>query len=88
MCSCLVVSSSVSLTVCPGSANFFARTTVCRWKMEIDLICVPAGVTQSGSSCGSHVSSRCTLVLPGKACSWWKGGECGDLMKYRRVYYV
>ena len=28
----------------------FARTTVCRWKMEIYLICVPAGVTQSGSS--------------------------------------
>ena len=68
--------------------QLFARTTVCRWKMEIYLICVPAGVTQSGSSCGSHVCSRCTLVLPERACSWWMGGEYGDLMKYRKVYYV
>ena len=59
----------------------FARTTVCRWKMEIYLICVPAGVTQSGSSCGSHVYSRCALVLPEMAWSVWMGGEYGDLMK-------
>ena len=65
--------------------QLFARTTLCRWKMEIYLICVPAGVTQSGSSCGSHVYSRCTLVLPEKACSRWMGGEYGDLMKYRKV---
>ena len=64
--------------------QLFARTTVCRWKMEIYLICVPAGVTQSGSSCGSHVCSRCTLVLLEKACSLWMGGEYGDLMKYRK----